>query len=448
MARAEQFGQVASESGASNDRRTGMPGRSRGESKLPPVARRCDRSITAAPRRTVTSSGPPLVGGYRKRCDHIDSPICARDVGESGAAQSPLTCIMEPARQSCDDLIAGGARRGRGWPCTGACGIMLSSDSADSDTQKPSRRGVRRGLNEVFVPLGLLAGIGLLALCFISLTSALSVVDMGAYLLTFLTSPGATIVAAGIAAAAIVPQIWHSRTIERQRTWWENYRWLVDRAWPAKDERALPDSIVVASMEALLDSAPRPWDRVLAPAIARFAEAVTEPKPPFEEPSGVGDRSMHDAAAQPEGSRAADFSSLLVKLHRAGVVSPQLEAQRYEHEVMRAIDRAAAKHGWWTRREAAMAASDYYVAAPTETRPDSGKWLAIEIMASQSAIRRALMGNMVRDGGRPDLIVGPVENPKLILVGSSYVRWSNSADDAALEKAIESILSSKATENR
>lgn len=323
-----------------------------------------------------------------------------------------------------------------------------SFETGSDEDPSSSGKSARSGWVELLVPLGLLTGIGLLAFCFVAITSSLSVVDVGAYLLTFLTSPGATIVAAVIAAVAIVPQIWHSRSIERQRTWWENYRWLVDRAWPAKEERALPDSMVIASMEALLDSAPRPWDRVLAPAIARFAEAVTGPKPAADEASEAHEGPARDGAAETGEAGSTDVSSLLVKLNRAGAASPRLEAQRYEHDVMASIDRAAAKNGWWTRREAAMNASDYYVAAPSDDRPSESEWVAIDIMASQSALRRALRAGMLQGRVQPDLLVGPYERSQLTLTGPNYVRWSNPEDDLALETAIQSLLASGVKDDR
>lgn len=95
-----------------------------------------------------------------------------------------------------------------------------------------------------------------------------------------------------------------------------------------------------------------------------------------------------------------------------------------------------------------MNASDYYVAAPSDDRPSESEWVAIDIMASQSALRRALRAGMLQGRVQPDLLVGPYERSQLTLTGPNYVRWSNPEDDLALETAIQSLLASGVKDDR
>ncbi len=72
----------------------------------------------------------------------------------------------------------------------------------------------------------------------------------------FLTSPGAAVVAAVIAATALAYQLAHTKAKDRDEAWWANFRWATDRAVPQKsDERQLSLTLSVTILNSLQKSA-------------------------------------------------------------------------------------------------------------------------------------------------------------------------------------------------
>lgn len=120
---------------------------------------------------------------------------------------------------------------------------------------------------EIVAPLLLLSGVAAVGVgAYLTLhllnvaTGDISDEAIRSWVLDFTTSPAAAglaaVLAAIIGATAVLIQLAHSRSVERDKTWWESFQWVTDRGLqPVSDAGSLPPGVALDTLTALLGAA-------------------------------------------------------------------------------------------------------------------------------------------------------------------------------------------------
>lgn len=168
------------------------------------------------------------------------------------------------------------------------------------------------------------------------LISGLDTMSWGQALRHFLTSPGAAIIAAGIAATAIILQLLHTRSQDKKQDWWTNFEWAAERAVPSKtDNKALPIALSINILNSLQDSADTELQkRACGGLVTLLAESLTKSQTSSD---------VRTAVPGPSGPEIEEAVSDYVSATsntpaRSRGAESFLRAERYERQVIDALN--------------------------------------------------------------------------------------------------------------
>lgn len=167
------------------------------------------------------------------------------------------------------------------------------------------------------------------------LISSIDPTSWGQALRHFLTSPGAAIIAASIAATAIVLQLLHTRSQDKKQDWWTNFEWAAERAVPSKtDNKALPVALSINILNSLQDSADSELQkRACGGFVTLLAESLSE----SQNSSNV--RTATPGSGPEIQKAVSDYVSATSNSPaRSRGAESFLRAERYERQVIEALN--------------------------------------------------------------------------------------------------------------
>lgn len=206
---------------------------------------------------------------------------------------------------------------------------MVPKTSGNS--KKPVPRPLR--LLSSYISAVVVTAMGFLVA--IVVASSIDTTLIAEFLGRFVTSPGAAIIAAGIAATAIILQLRHTKSQDKKQNWWTNFEWAAERAVPSSDANtALPVALSINILNALQDSADTDLQqRACGGLVTLLAESLGPTGRPEDHPETS------------QSTTKSEIREALTEYVTATVGSPArsrtaelvLSAERYESEVVRAL---------------------------------------------------------------------------------------------------------------
>lgn len=303
-------------------------------------------------------------------------------------------------------------------------------------TSPDSTPSARTTVWEVIAPLMILAGaatIGILTHLSVSaiamLLAAIGTRGVESWLFEFSTSPAAAglaaVLAAFVGASALLIQLAHTRAVERDRAWWDSFRWTTEHGLARDDMMQLPPGVALDTLTALLQGARGAVQKAACKGIVDHLAQIEGSTPtPDEYPEESPELQV----------RAVTFEEALERWNaaalEAGVAPSYTRARLYEREVFDALRRLLAQG-----KLARLSRLSKQSGADAEVELPSGQRVRLE-----SALRRpprAILHQMSRRAEEtkiPVLIAHPRSTPIPVQEpGLFEVEWDGTDDDIALE---------------